>query len=124
MPGILITSPPVQPPAARVYNGSESRTGTRQAGTLVQSEVWWRDRYRDIEKHGYKLRPRYDPLWEPSWIESKKDFYKVEDGQANIVRLSCSLLKFLAQLVAKDESCDGRHACPRWPASYAQEGTP
>lgn len=75
MPGIPATSPHPQQP-------------TRRAGTLVKTEEWWRDRYYDIERHGYQLRPRYHPLWVPSWIGSKKDFYKVEDGQANIVRLS------------------------------------
>ena len=54
----------------------------------MKTEEWWRDRYYEIERHGYKLRPRYHPLWVPSWIEAKKDFYKVEDGQANIVSLS------------------------------------
>ena len=59
---------------------------TRRIGTLVTSEEWWRDRYNDIAARGYRLRPRYDPHWEPSWINSRKDFYLVEDGQATIVR--------------------------------------
>ena len=73
------------PDTVRATDGSESHTNTRRIGTLVKSEEWWRDHYVDIERHGYKLRPRYNPLWEPSWIESKRDFYKVEDGQATIV---------------------------------------
>ncbi|KAH9954057.1 kinase-like domain-containing protein [Russula dissimulans] len=59
---------------------------TRQAGTLVASEEWWRDHYNDIESHGYRLRPRYHPRWEPSWITSKKHFFAVEDGQPTITR--------------------------------------
>ena len=91
MPGIPITSLSVQPPAVRATDWPDSHTpaSTRLVGTLVKSEEWWRDRYVDIGKHGYKLRSRYNPLWEPSWIESKKDFYKTEDGQATIV--SCHL---------------------------------
>ena len=89
MPGIPVTSLSVQPvqlsSAARPTDGFESHMGTRRAGTLVKSEEWWRDHYVDIGRHGYKLRPRYHPLWEPSWIESKRDFYKAEDGQATIV---------------------------------------
>lgn len=89
MSGIPVTSLSVQPvqlpSAARTTDGFESHTGTRRAGTLVKSEEWWRDHYVDIGRHGYKLRPRYHPLWEPSWIESKRDFYKAEDGQATIV---------------------------------------
>ena len=78
MPGIPTTSLHPQQPTLQP---------TRRAGTLVKTEEWWRDHYYDIERHGYTLRPRYHPLWVPSWIGSKKDFYKVEDGQANIVSL-------------------------------------
>ncbi|KAH9971427.1 kinase-like domain-containing protein, partial [Lactifluus volemus] len=49
-------------------------------------EKWWRDHYLSIETHGYKLRPRYHPDWEPSWIKAGKVFYEVEDGQATISR--------------------------------------
>jgi hypothetical protein len=90
MPGIPITSVPIQlPDAVRATDGFESHPSTRQAGTLVKSEEWWRNHYVDIGRHGYMLRPRYDPLWEPSWIESKEEFYKAEDGQATIV--SCRI---------------------------------
>jgi hypothetical protein len=75
-------------------SSSTARNGTayaerndRQAGTLVMTEVWWRDRFTDIEKQGYRLRPRYHPRWEPSWTKTGKDFYSAEDGQATIVRV-------------------------------------
>jgi len=84
---------------------AQTRTGRRRAGTLVKSEEWWRDHYYDIERLGYKLRRRYHPLWEPSWVKSGKDFYSVEDGQATIVRLSC-FPYFLSHEAVKDESCD------------------
>ncbi|KAF8265700.1 kinase-like domain-containing protein [Lactarius quietus] len=74
-------------------SASTARTGPaynepndRQAGTLVMTERWWRDRYNDIEKQGYKLRRRYHPQWEPSWPKTGKDFYNAEDGQATILR--------------------------------------
>ncbi|KAH9013311.1 hypothetical protein EDB85DRAFT_970612 [Lactarius pseudohatsudake] len=58
----------------------------RQAGTLVMAERWWVDRYNEIAERGYKLCPRYHPQWEPSWFETGKDLYAVEDGQATILR--------------------------------------
>jgi hypothetical protein len=57
----------------------------RQIGGLFRSELWWRDRYRDLEAHGYRLRNRYHPDWEPSWKKSGKDFFNAEDGQPTIV---------------------------------------
>ncbi|KAI0265922.1 kinase-like domain-containing protein [Gloeopeniophorella convolvens] len=59
----------------------------RQIGTLVKSELWWRDRYEDILAQGYKLRTRYHPQWEPSWLRTRKGFYMVEDGQPTIVTM-------------------------------------
>jgi hypothetical protein len=57
----------------------------RQFGSLFDSELWWRDRYRELENLGYKLRPRYRPDWEPSWKQSGVDFFRVEDGQPTLV---------------------------------------
>jgi len=74
------------PSSASQSNERQGESGTRQRGTLVKSEVWWRDHYYVILERGYKLRPRYHPLWEPSWKELKKDFFAVEDGQATITR--------------------------------------
>ena len=54
-------------------------------GTLFRNEEWWRDQYYEIYNHGYELRPRYHPNWEPSWIGLGKDFFAVEDGQPSIV---------------------------------------
>ena len=100
MPNIPITPLLGQPSGAiRATDGSGSYTSTRRAGTLVKSEEWWRDYYVDIGRHGYKLRPRYSPRWEPSWIGSNVDFYKTEDGQATIV--SCHIFsKFSRSMVA------------------------
>jgi hypothetical protein len=124
MPGIPIASLPVQrPEEVRTTDGSGSHMSTRRAGTLVKTEEWWRDHYYAIERHGYKLRPRYHPPWEPSWIKSKKNFYEVEDGQASGVRSSHFLYIPLLNWCQKGESCDGRHSRTRWPPSYTQEGT-
>jgi hypothetical protein len=64
----------------------ESQTH-REIGELFSSEVWWRDRYRDLEDHGYRLRPRYHPDWQPSWKTSGKAFSLKEDGQASLVSI-------------------------------------
>ena len=69
--------------------GGQSR---RELGSLFESELWWRDRYRELESRGYKLRPRYRPDWEPSWKQSGVDFYQVEDGQPTLVS-GVSLMK-------------------------------
>jgi len=58
---------------------------TREIGTLFDSERWWRDQYREIENHGYRLRPRYHPEWEPSWKRSGKSFFQTEDGQPTLL---------------------------------------
>jgi hypothetical protein len=60
----------------------------RQEGSLFVTELWWRDRHDEIAEHGYKLRPRYHPQWQPSWLKSGKAFYAVEDGQTTIVRVA------------------------------------
>ena len=72
-------------PSVPVSNEMQGESGTRQRGTLVKSEVWWRAHYEDIRGHGYKLRPRYHPSWVPSWNRSGNDFFSVEDGQSTIV---------------------------------------
>jgi len=67
-------------------SNSNREPPNRQAGTLVTTERWWRDRYDEIAGQGYRLRPRYSPRWQPSWRKSGKDFYTVEDGQPTILR--------------------------------------
>jgi len=56
-------------------------------GDLSRSEAWWRDRYYSIKNCGYRLRPRYHPKWEPSWIRSGKASCETEDGQNCQVRV-------------------------------------
>jgi hypothetical protein len=68
-------------------HASLSELPRRQIGGLFRSEMWWQDRYRDLEAHGYRLRSRYSPGWQPSWLRSGKDFFDAEDGQPTIVRI-------------------------------------
>ena len=66
-------------------NATTDEHATREPGTLLDSEVWWRDHSKVLENHGYRLRPRYRPDWVPSWKKSGKEFYTVEDGQPTLV---------------------------------------
>ena len=71
------------------------------------TERWWRDRYTDIEKQGYRLRPRYHPHWEPSWSKVGRDFYNAEDGQATIVRVVTSLTFASPHVTSQVEGSNG-----------------
>ncbi|KAI9445849.1 hypothetical protein BJY52DRAFT_1314448 [Lactarius psammicola] len=59
--------------STRAHDGHVDR-GRRKIGTLSRSEVWWWDRYNDIKKCGYQLRPRCNSGWVPSWNGSNRDF--------------------------------------------------
>jgi len=69
----------------------------RKIGGLFESEMWWRNRYRDIEARGYRLRARYHPDWQPSWEGSGQDFFNTEDGQATIVGIRWLVLPALTR---------------------------
>ena len=58
---------------------------------LDPREVWWRNRYQQLNIRGYRLRPRYSPEWVPSWTTSNKDWEDCEDGK----RLEVWMLFFL-----------------------------
>ena len=62
-----------------------------EVGAGITTELWWRDRYDEILKHGYELRPRCHPKWLPSCIKST-----VDGSQAHIVRLSAIVFFFSA----------------------------
>lgn len=47
---------------------------------LVPKEVFWKDRHRYLKDHGYLLRPRYAPNWEPSWMGTNLDPNFCEDS--------------------------------------------
>ena len=109
---------------ARNSPAAYSEPNDRQAGTLVMTERWWRDRYDDIEKQGYRLRPRYHPQWVPSWSKTGKDFYTAEDGQATIVRAFAFISCPSPYMPALVEGSNGRDSHTRWPSRHAQESPP
>ncbi|KAH9166380.1 hypothetical protein EDB89DRAFT_1891407 [Lactarius sanguifluus] len=65
---------------------SYNKPNVRQAGTVMTTEQWWRDRYNVIAEQGYRLSPRYHPQWGPSWLETGKDLYTSEGGQVTTLR--------------------------------------
>jgi hypothetical protein len=87
------------PIAINAANAS-SEPLNRQLGALDMTEQWWRDRYVEIARLGYALRPRYQPNWQPSWHKSGKDFYAVEDGQPTKVRVAA--ITFLSSVYVGD----------------------
>ncbi|KAG6883476.1 hypothetical protein C0993_005955, partial [Termitomyces sp. T159_Od127] len=55
--------------------------GEYTAEELSDAEIFWRDHYSFLKKHGYVLRKRYDPAWVPSWHNTSKSPRECEDGQ-------------------------------------------
>lgn len=49
------------------------------SGELVPVEQFWKEFQPWLLSHGYRLRPRYDPNWKPSWIGTNKDPLDCED---------------------------------------------
>jgi hypothetical protein len=70
-------------------------TQRRKIGGLLDSEMWWRNHYHDVEARGYRLRARYHPDWQPSrsWEGWGQDFLNTEDGQATIVSIRWLVLQ-------------------------------
>ena len=52
------------------------------------SEVWWRDRNQILEDHGYRLRSRLRPGWEPSWLNTDVNPLFCEDRWSGCVSAS------------------------------------
>jgi hypothetical protein len=86
---------------------------TREPGALFDSELLWRDRYQVLENRGYRLRPRYRPDWVPSWKQSGKDFFTVEDGQPTLVSFFLSIWCLSMLKLALVAHGDGRNASGR-----------
>ncbi|KAH9858864.1 kinase-like domain-containing protein [Lenzites betulinus] len=61
---------------------SSSSTRVVEANGLFRDEHFWRDHYTWLEGKGYQLRPRYRPNWTPSWLGTKKDPDRCEDGRS------------------------------------------
>ena len=62
----------------------ELTTGDDDA-ELTTGELFWRDRYEWLSKHGYMLRPRYKPDWVPSWVGTAKRSFMCEDSRGALV---------------------------------------
>ena len=64
------------------------RESTKKGGfALTPLEIWWRDRAIFLESRGYRLRPRFRPDWEPSWVSRSVNPFQCEDAQPHLVRL-------------------------------------
>jgi hypothetical protein len=83
------------PDSGITIDGGLREPQRRKIGGLFDSEMWWGNRYHDIEARGYRLRARYHPDWHPSWEESGQDFFNTEDGQATIVGIRWLVLPAL-----------------------------
>jgi hypothetical protein len=68
------------------------------------TELWWRDRYTDIEKKGYRLRPRYHPRWV---------YYTAGRGLATVVRVVALLIYPPSYLPAQVGRGNGRNSHTR-----------
>ncbi|KAI0828026.1 kinase-like domain-containing protein [Trametes gibbosa] len=47
---------------------------------LTPRELFWQERHDHLKEHGYLLRPRYVPGWEPSWTETGRSPLLSEDS--------------------------------------------
>lgn len=66
---------------------------------LVTSERFWRERQPHLQRHGYLLRPRYLPDWQPSWIGTNFAPMFCEDSIiSNVGTQSYTLQEFPVQL--------------------------
>lgn len=47
---------------------------------LMPVEKLWRDLHPTLRRRGYRLRPRYDAEWKPSWMGTNIDPHWCEDS--------------------------------------------
>ncbi|KAH9893444.1 kinase-like domain-containing protein [Cubamyces lactineus] len=85
---------------------ADDRTPEFSNYALTLFEAEWRDLYFFLESHGYRLRPRYHPDWEPSWKRKNIEFYEAEDyiqfpvriGVMDATRISDGKLVYLKEV--------------------------
>lgn len=70
---------------AEAVSNLSLQAGLDGAFALFNHEIFWRDSYTWLLDKGYRLRPRYDPSWVPSW---KLDGKTGEDRQKAPVSIS------------------------------------
>ncbi|KAI0800214.1 kinase-like domain-containing protein [Fomes fomentarius] len=61
-----------------------SRTTEMGVYSLLPSERFWQKRQLYLQQHGYLLRPRYSPSWQPSWLGTNLDPLFCEDSAASL----------------------------------------
>lgn len=61
--------------------------------TLLEYEIWWRDRYVMLEERGYRLRPRFRTDWVACWRTSGRSRAGKEDSLISRLCLS-ALIRF------------------------------
>jgi len=54
-----------------------------EPGSLIGTEIFWRDHAEWLEESGYQLRARYQPSWIPPSQWAKAYFGRFEDGQTH-----------------------------------------
>ncbi|KAF9073653.1 kinase-like domain-containing protein [Rhodocollybia butyracea] len=85
-----------------------------ESRTLDRSETWWAQHFEWLKEHGYLLRPRYRPGWQPSWRAGKDSYWKYEDGHdtnsayiMDAIRMSDSLVVAMKHLSPSNRRQDG-----------------
>ena len=94
----ILFPPPTPPSRTPIMSAANQTTATNPAqedddpdailqeisellSTLRNNEMKWRDRHEMLDKEGYVLRPRLQPGWTPSWLQSGKSPLECEDGE-------------------------------------------
>jgi hypothetical protein len=62
---------------------------SEQFAILDRKERWWRDISSVLETYGYRLRPRYQPDWQASWLTTGEAHWFCEDGAGPKDLVSC-----------------------------------
>lgn len=64
----------------QVEVAKEGQSNVNDIDRLDPWECWWRDRAEFFERRGYRLRPRYQPGWIPTWRTTNKHRLRCEDS--------------------------------------------
>lgn len=76
-------------------------------GELAPYEEFWRDLSPWLEERGYKLRPRYQLGWKPSWAGTDNFLDDCEDGVIPRVRTLtvCTIVHYLVFIDRTNAGC-------------------
>jgi len=81
---------------------------------LRNNEKKWRDRHEMLEKEGYVLRPRLQPGWTPSWLQSGKNPLECEDGEPLPVEVPPNHHNHRVDVFIGAVQTCGRHPQRKW----------